>query len=535
MMKKLIGIALSLIMTTVSITSCTKGNENSSNQDSKIVLAIAEDLNELDPTINNQNIGSMALHNLFTGLYKLDQTNTPVPAYAKEYTLSEDELTYTFTLKDDAKWSDGSPLTAYDFEYSWKRVLNPETASKQASELFYIKNGQKYFEGLLPADEVGVKALDEKTLEVQLENVTAFFLELITGTEYCPVKKELVESGSDWKKSADAYVSNGPFMMKDIKIQEKYTMVKNPNYVDADNVKIDVLEMVYIDSREAEIAAYLSGEINISNELSADTIKMFKDTPEYKVVNRIGNYILDFNILHEPFDDPRVRKALSYAIDREMILSILNSNCTPLYGVVVQGMPDLTDPSKTFRDTVGDVFKYDPEYAKQLLAEAGYANGEGFPKFRYISTTSQSDKDVAQALQAMWKDTLGIECTIDVFESKVYWDEQVAGNFDVMRDGNTATYSDPIAILELYDRVKQSYQTHWENDRYSELIELSRQTTDQSKRMEYFIEAEKVAMEDMPIAPIYSRVAEFLAKPNIKGLHKNYSGHFYFEYAYIED
>ena len=231
----------------------------SSTEGNVLVYAMDQEPETLDPTMNNYSRSSNVLQNLFSGLFRMEADGSLSNALCEDYTVSEDGLTYTFTLKDGMKWSDGSDLTAQDFVYSWLRVLNPETASPASWELYYIQGAEEYNTGGGSSEDVAVKAVDDKTLEVTLKSPTAYFLYLLAGTNFFPVKQDVVEGEEVWTKSADTYVCNGPFMMSEINPQSSYVLVKNPNYYDADAVQLDGVNVVFIESPEAALSAYNSG------------------------------------------------------------------------------------------------------------------------------------------------------------------------------------------------------------------------------------------------------------------------------------
>ena len=501
----------------------------------KITYSVSADPETLDPGQNNYARSSIFLQNLFHGLYKFAEDGQVVPSLAEGYDVDETGLHYTFHLRKDLKWSDGTPLTAHDFEYSWKRTLSPELASKGADYLYYVKNGEAYNQGEATADDVGVKATDDTTLEVELENPTAYFVDLTTSSTYFPVKQETVESPDTWTKSADTYVCNGPFMLKEIKPQDKYVMVKNPNYVEAGTVKLDEVDFVVIETSESVLAAYTNNELDVDDNLSTQALTQYKDSGELKTSDRIGTYYLDINNEHEPFNDPRVRKALAMTIDRNLLINnVIQCDYKPAYGFVPYGIPDITDTTKSYRDVTGDLFSEDTEAAKQLLSDAGYPGGEGFPAFTYITFNNALDTDIAQALQSMWKEKLGIQMEIVTYESKVYWDEIEKGNFDVARDGWTGDYPDPMTNLDLFMLNTTGDDCRWTGEKanqYDALLQANLASVDQTERMSNFQEAEKILMDDMPIIPVYYMTTQYLVKPNITGVTKNIIGHTLFEYA----
>jgi len=509
-------------------------NVVSAPKESKIVYAISGEAETLDPTKNVYARSSIVLQNLFRGLYKTAADGSTVPSIASGYTVDKTGTKYVFTLKN-TKWSDGKPVTAADFEYSWKRVLNPETGSKAAFYLYYLKNGKAYNNGTAKAADVGVKAINATTLEVTLENPTAYFLDLLCVTAYYPVRKDIVEAEKVWTKSAETFICNGPFKMSEIKPNEKYILVRNPNYVDAANVKLDVLEIVFIEAPEAELAAYMSGAIDVSDNMSPEAIARYQKTKEFYSVPTIGVYFFDYNTEKKPFDDPRVRKAFAISINRKQIVEdVLQLTEKPAFGMIPYGIP-YAGAGKEFRDVVGNaVFKEDIALAKKYLADAGYPNGKGLPPITLTVMNSQSGKDAAQAMQAMWKTNLGVTVEIQTWESKVYWGEMESGNFQIMRDGWTGDYPDPMTNLEIFASSETYDDNRWVNKEFDRLLEENRQITDQKKRMENYVKAEKILMDDMPVFPLYYYTDTFLAKPKVKGVTKNYIGHTFFEYASVD-
>lgn len=553
-MKKKMGLVLAALLTITSVTAgCSsssssgtttpQGQQQAAPQataekpavEQKIIYALSKEPEEMDPTLNVYARSSIVLQNLFRGLYKIDESGKkPVPSLAESYELDSTGTKYTFKLNKNAKWSDGKPVTAQDFEYSWKRVLNPDVASGAAFYLYYLKNGKAYNEKKASANDVGVKAVDESTLEVTLESPTPYFLELLCVTAYYPVRKDAVEK-EGWTKSPETYLTTGPFVLSELKPKEKYVLKKNPNYLEADKVKLDTLEIVFIESSEAELAAYTNDEIQVSDNMTPEGMKRFENTPEFFSVPRIGMQYFDFNASKKPFDDAKVRKAFSMAINRDQIIkSIVQSVEKPAFGFVPYGIPDGVQKDKEYRDVAGNMFTENVDEAKKLLAEAGYPDGQGIPEITMIVMASQSDKDIAQALQSMWKQNLGVNVNIETFESKVYWDEIENGSFNIASDGWTGDYPDPMTNLDIFESVNASDDIRWSNPEYDRLLDENRKISDQAKRMENYAKAEKILADEMPLMPLRFYEDQFLAKPNVKGVLKNYIGHTIFEYAHVE-
>ena len=499
-----------------------------------IVTAISDDPQQMDPTLNSYARSSQVLQNLFKGLYKLDADgSTFVPAIAEGVEISEDQLTYTFTLREGLKWSDGSDLTAYDFEYSWLRVLDPNVLSKAASDLWIVKNGEAFYRGECEASEVGIKAEDERTFVVTLANVTPWFLSLTSTTSFLPVSKANVEANENWAWDPATYVCNGPYMLSEYASLDKIVLVKNPYYYNADEVKVDSVQYSIIAESAAELNAYKAGDINVSINLNQQAIADFADSEELYQLPRIGIQYCDFNTQLPEFSDKRVRQAFAMSIDRKVLLDAMGVVEKAVYGFVPYAQPSLTDETKSYRDVAGDMFTEDVEAAKALMADAGYPNGEGFPTITIKVQNSTQQQILAQVLGDMWKQNLGVNYAIEQRESSVYWDELDAGDFSVDRNGYTCDYVDPSANLKIWITGSNAYENGWDDPVYDEMFNATLSMTDPAKREAALIAAEAYLVDQMPGMPVYSMETQFLVKPEIKGVIANPIGHVNYEYASI--
>lgn len=512
--------------------------------EAKAVFQMNAEPTRMDPTMNDYANGSYALQNLFRGLYKYAEDGTITEALAESHDLSEDGTVYTFHLREGLMWSDGDPLTAHDFVYSWKRVLDPDMASEGAYAIYdIIKDGKAcYVDGTVAAEDLPIRALDDLTLEVELAAPTPYFLSMTASTILFPVKQGAVESHPDdphaWEWDDAVYVSSGPYRLKEMRRDEKFIFEKNPYYYNADEVKLDVLEFVFLTASETALLAFDNGDVDVASSVNADAMKKYQDTDNLMITDRIGYRWYEFRTDRAPFDDARVRQALAMAIDRRVITeAVMQTNEEPLLGFVPNGFPDLLDPTKEWRETHDDVFAEDVEAAQALLAEAGFPGGEGFPSFRLVQESSTTLELVAQALAQMWKQNLGIDAEIQVVESGIYWADDTgtrkAGDFEVCYMGYTGDYLDPLSVLNSFVSTDND-ATQWENAEYDALIATLKSGVSGEERQRTVEACERVLGEEMPVFPVYNYTSMALVGDRIGGFVRNYVGHPNFEYAYIK-
>lgn len=528
-MKKMLAVllALTLLVCGLSVQAVAEEGKN------VIKYSISDDPQQMDPSLNSYSRSSMVLQNLFQGLYKLGPDGeTYVPACAESYVVSEDGLTYTFTLKEGLKWSDGSELNAYDFEYAWKRVADPEVASGAASDMWVIKNAQAFSDGECTADDMGVKAVDERTLVVETSYYAPWFPSLTATTVFFPVKKDVVEAeGDPWTKNVETYISNGPFMLNEYSSLDKIVMVKNPNYYAADDVHADEVIYYIIADTASALVSYDNGDLNVNDDLDFSAREKYGSSDEYFIKNKIGIQYWDFNTQLPEFSDSRVRRAFAMSIDRAGILAACMLQAeTPVFGFIPASQPSLTTDGY-YRDVAGDMFTEDVAAAQQLMAEAGYPNGEGFPTVEIVCQNNDEMKTMAQILGEMWKANLGISYEIRTLESSTYWGELDAGNFSVARNGFTCDYLDPSANLRVWMTGSNCRENGWDDPVYDQMFEDASVILDPAEREAALIELEAYLVDAMPGMPVYTMVDDYLVKPGITGIVKNAIGHIFFEYA----
>ncbi|WAM34531.1 peptide ABC transporter substrate-binding protein [Caldicellulosiruptor morganii] len=534
MKKRLIAafILVMFLVTGLFINSNYKSTEAASKQ--VLTYINGAEPRYLDPALNNAADGANIIINVFEGLTKVDvKSKKTVPGMAEKWTVSKDGLTYTFYLRKNAKWSDGKPVTAYDFEYAWKRALDPKTASEYAYQLFYIKNGRKFNEGKAKASDVGVKALNETTLQVKLESPTPYFIDLTNFPTYFPVRKDIVEKyGEKWQTDPKTYIGNGPFKMTKW-VHNSYTeLVKNPNYWDAKSITLEKIVFKLSEDERSNLLAYEARQVDGAEGIPTDEIDRLKKNGELKTAPLLGTYYYLVNCKMKPFNDPRVRRALSLAIDRKYIVDKIGKlNQKPATGFVPY---DIKGISKDFRIESGSFLpeKADLATAKKLLAEAGYPNGKGFPEVEIIYNTSEGHKKIAEAIQNMWQQ-LGLKVKISNMEWKVLLQRRQNKDFMVARDGWVGDYMDPMTFLDLFTSYSENNNTNWSDKKYDSLIDLAKKTVDPKQRMKYLMQAEKILMDQSVVIPIYFYTKGYLLRDYVKNYYISPLGFNYFMYAKI--
>ena len=493
-------------------------------QVNRIVSSNMAEPGTLDPAKARGTHESWPLQHLFVGLTRVNKDGKVENALADKVEISEDGKVYKVTLKDGLKWSDGNPITAEDFEFAWKRVLDPKMESQYAYQLYYIAGAEEYNKGKGKADSVGVKAVDAKTLQVTLKQPTAYFDSLMGFYTYYPVSKKVVEANADWAKDPKTLVSNGAFTLKDWTHNSKIVMDKNPNYYEADKVKIDGIDLDIIEDQSTVYQKYVAGEYNMVVELPTEvTAKLRAEkNPELVIGPNVALYYYNLNPAVKPLNNVKVRKALSLALDRKVITDqITQGGQLPATAIVPPGLLD--DTGKEFSDANKDLIKTDVEEAKKLLTE-GLAEEKMTPadvKLTILYNTSENHKKIAEAIQQMWNKELGINTTLENVEFKVKIDRENAHQFEISRSGWTGDYLDPMTFMDLWITGASNNYVNYSNPEYDKLVKEAQTSTDQKLRMDNMKKAEKMILEDMAIVPIYFYTHPYAVKPNVKGITKN--------------
>lgn len=515
------------------------GTEASSGE--KILsVQVGPDPETIDPALNSAvDGGNMLLHS-FECLLAVDEDGQLIPGQAESWETSEDGLTWTFHLRDGLKWSDSSDLTAKDFEYSWKRVCDPMVAAPYAETVLGMVAG---FDEAITGDldALQVVAQDDKTLVVTLKNPCSYFGSLAAFATLSPVQQATVEANGDaWATAAETYISNGPFYISEWVPGSHILMSKNPNYWNADAIKLDGIKWHLIEDDNASLSAYQTGEVLMIKSVPAEEIPSLRENSDFYVDPIIGTYYLSLNTARAPFDDARVRKALSLAIDRDYVANtLMQGTYSPAYNFMGPGWVD-TDGSQFIDNANGgqayisEDYEANLEEAKQLLADAGYPDGAGFPSIVYSTNDAGYHKVVAEYLQEAWAQ-LGIDCKVDVVEWASFTPMRRNGDYDSSRNGWVGDYSDPSNMLDLLYSTNGNNDGKFSNAEYDAAMELSRTTLDAAERSQALHTAEDILMEEAACVPVAYYNDFWLQSDKITGSWHSPYGYWYFMYADIAE
>lgn len=530
-------LALSLVLAACNFGGSEKDNSTSEDGTSakEINLVIPSEPKTLNPLLATDATSGIILQNVFEGL-TTRKDGEIINAVANDVKVSDDLLTYTFTLKD-TQWSNGDPVTAEDFAYAWKFALNPENASEYASILYPIKGAQSYNLGEGTEEDLGIKVVDEKTLEVTLESPTPYFLELTAFYTYYPIHKATAEANDAWSTEAgESFVTNGPFTLADWKHSGTITLEKNKTYWDADNVALDKVNISMVENLATASTMFDAGEIDFLGkpfqQIGLDVINRYKEEGILNIADFAGIYEYKFNTTNKFTSNANIRKALTLAIDRQgLIDNILKGEQTPALGMVPSAITGFEEDRGYFTDN--NIVE-----AKAAL-EAGMKElGISDPSEISIGlsiNTSEAHSAVAQFVQEGWHKNLGIDVTIDNSEWQVYLDKVSNLDFDVARLGWVGDYNDAYSFLESYDSAKNgNNDTGWENPEYAALLKKSVTETDADARIDLMKQAEAIAMTEFPIAPVYYDTNLFVKKDYVKNMAPDALGNIYLKYVDIE-
>jgi len=465
----------------------------------------------LDPAIITGQPEGRIVNALFEGLCAYDEDGRAVPGVAESWEISPDGRTYTFRIRADAKWSDGRPVTAGDFLASWKRTLTPATGAQYSYQLFPIKNAQAFAEGRAAGfSEVGAKAPDARTLVVELENPTPYFLELCAFPTLHPVRADLIERvGDDWVKPENM-ISNGAFTLESWRINDRIRLKKNPRYWGRGRVALESVDVLPISDANVAFNFFASGlaDLVMDKGLAPPALlDEMKGRPWFHAAPFLGIYFLRYNCARGPFQDERVRRAFSLAVDKKRIVEkITRAGELPAPGFVPPGIPGYVGT---------DGLAFDPAAARQLMADAGHPQGKGFPLVNYLYSKSELNEAVAVELQSMWREMLGVNVNLVRQEWKVYLNSLSLLDYDIARSSWVGDYPDPNTFLDMFLTGGGNNRTGWSSAEYDALIAGAARELDTARRAGILRQAEDLLVKTaVPVAPIYYYVGIQLYDPD---------------------
>ncbi|WP_285858265.1 peptide ABC transporter substrate-binding protein [Neobacillus niacini] len=540
-MKKITAI-LAAVMMLFALAACTatkeagkepkdegKGGEKE-KVEKVLYLNNGQEPTSFDPPIGFDAVSWNSLNNLMEGLTRLDESHQPKAATAKNWDVSDDGKVYTFHIRDDAKWSNGDDVTADDFVFAWKRLLDPNTGSPAAFLGYFIEGAEAYNNNEGSADDVKVKAVDKKTFEVTLISPQAYFLSVISNPCFFPINEKVAKENPQWFAEASSFVANGPFKLAEWNHDSDFTMVKNDKYWDAKNVKLDKVHWAMVSDTNTEYQMFTTGELDTSDVPGELADKLFKEG-NVKVEDQAGQYFYRFNVTMKPFQNENIRKAFALAVDQKQMVELVTKNQEkPAYGFVSYGFKD--PAGNDFRKQNGDLIKTDVAKAKELLKkgmeEEGYAT---LPEVTLTYSTLDTHKKIAEALQQMFKENLGVDVKLANMESSVFAADQKALKFQLSRSSFLADYADPINFLENFITGSPMNRTGWSNAEFDQLIKDAKLEKDEKKRYEMMYKAEKILLDAAPIIPIHFYNQTYLQSKEVTGIVRHPVGYLELKWA----
>ncbi len=516
------------VLSAALLAGCSSGKSNNVERGTReqvLYYANGDEPKSLDPHLTTGSPDNNVIMNLLEGLVIKDPaTLEPRPGVAESWTVSEDGRTYRFTLRESARWSNGDPVTAQDFVFSWRRALTPSLPNEYAYMMFYLQGAEEFYTGATKSfDDVAVKALSQRVLEVTLKNPVHFFLQLLDHHSFYPVHEATIlahgavdDPGNKWILPGN-FVGNGAFVLKRWEVNKVIEIAKNEHYWNAANVRLNGAHFFPIEDQQAEERAFRSGQVHLTNTPQMDIEKIAvykKERPEeLRVFPTYSSYYYMFNLNKKPLDDVRVRRAISMAIDRQMIVeNVTKGGEIPAFSLIPKD-PEGYSPES--------YFTYDVPAAQKLLAEAGYPNGEGFPVFSVLFNTHDNHQKVALAIQQMLKKNLNIDIQLQNNEWKVYMDARRNMEHDIARAGWLADYVDASNFFDVMLSHSGNNHTAWVNEEYDSLVAASSATTDTAERYVLFEKANRILADEMPIIPLYYYADLNMVSTDVKNWHDN--------------
>ena len=563
--KKFLALALASVMA-VSVAAC--GSSSSTNDTSaadssttteaadttasadgyNLAVCLASEPMTIDPALNSAVDGAIMANHMFEGLVKWVDNGSgeaelaPGQAESWEKTVNDDgTVTYAIKMRDGIKWSDGKDVTAGDFEYSWKRLADPATAADYCYMIDMVQGYAEVADGSADKDTLGIKAVDDKNLEITLSYDCPYFEEIMAFPATFPVRQDIVEGNEEWTYSPETYIGNGAYKMVEWSHNAYILTEKSETYYDYEKLGPDTIKYTLLDDNNAMLAAFNSGELNFIMNFPTDEMANYLASGQITVAPYIGTYYVCFNTEDEVFSNPLVRQAFSLVIDRNYIVeNVSQSGEVPATGYVPSGVYDAEGANGDDFRTVGgeyysvsaDDYQANCDKARELLAEAGYPNGEGFPAVEYMYNTDDRHKAIAEALQNMWQTELGVTVNLSNQDWNVFLKSRKDGDFQIARNGWIADYNDPCSFLDMWYTGGGNNDAQYSNPEYDALIDAAKATSDQTERMADFHAAEDLLIgQDSVLAPIYFYTNPYMLSDNISGMYYTPLGYFFFGYT----
>lgn len=532
----------------------------------EITLNIASEPQSIDPALNSAVDGAIMLGHMFEGLMKWKDSEVETPgsdgtctnaeltegqAESYEKVVNDDgTVTYTFKIRSDARWSDGKPVTAGDFVYSWQRLVTPETAADYNYMIDSVVNANEIMAGDMDPTELAVSAPDDSTFVVTLTSDLPYFLEVCAFPATFPVRQDVTtkEDGTpndQWTFDVATYLCNGPYKLTAWNHNSEIVMEPNEQYYDVANLGPDKITFKLMDDQNAMLSGFNSGELDFIEDVPQAELPSLIASGDLKIVDYIGTYYVCYQTQKAPFDDPRVRQAFTLAVNRTFIVDkVTQAGQVPANGFVPAGVYDAAGSTGDDFRTVGGAYysiEGDADYsyeancekARELLAEAGYPNGEGFPVVEYLYNTSDAHKAVAEALQNMWETELGVKVTLNNQEWAVFLQTRKDGNYSIARNGWLADYNDPMSFLDMWLTGGGNNDAQYANADYDAKIQEAKNTTDPAARMKLMHEAENIIMgQDWALNPLYFYTQKYMLSDRVGGMFYTPLGYFFFSYAH---
>ena len=525
-----------------------------------MAVCIASEPQTIDPALNSAVDGAIMTQHMFEGLMKWVDSGNPVndkgnmnyaalaAGQAESYEKTDNgdgTVTYTFKIRSDAKWSDGQPVTANDFVYSWQRLANPLTAADYCYMIDMVQGYAAVNAGEADPTTLGVSAPDESTFVVNLTYDCPYFLEICAFPAAFPVRQDIIEAyGDTWTTDDNSshYISNGPWKLAEWVHDSYIKMVPNEYHYDAANLGPNSLTFQLMEDQNSMLAAYRSGDLQFIEDMPVDEIAGLLASGELNIVDYIGTYYVCYQTQAAPFDNALVRQAFTLAIDSKYIVEqVTQTGQVPATGFVPAGIYDADPNGDDFRTVGGDywdapvddaTYQANCEKARQLLAEAGYPNGEGFPTVTYLYNTSDAHKAVGEALQQMWQEELGVTVQLQNQEWNAFLETRKKGEYQIARNGWIADYNDPCSFLDMWYTGGGNNDAQYSNPEYDAMIDAAKATSDPAERMSYFHKAEDIIIgQDWALGPIYFYTQTYMMAADISGAFYTPLGYFIYGYC----